>query len=96
VLKELQFQRIPVQVLTRLGLYKNMMIEALSVPDDSKTLYGLRASVSFKEILVAETKTVRISAKQQITDSTNRGNPEPVEPNESILSQLFGKKAGGN
>lgn len=93
-LRELQSQRIPVDVLTRLGLYKNMMITALSVPDDYKTLYGLRASVTMKEILVATTRTVKISARPQTTDSTNRGQPEPVEPNESILFQLFGKKGG--
>lgn len=90
VLRELQTQRIPMQVLTRLGLYKNMMIEALSVPEDVKTLYGLRASVTFKEILVAETRTVKISTNRQITDSTNRGNPEPIPVDESALYQMNG------
>ena len=94
VLQELQAQRVPMQVLTRLGLYKNMLITALSVPDDYKTLYGLRASVTMKEVLVATTKTVKISARPQTTNSTNRGQPEPAEPNESILYQLFGKKGG--
>lgn len=94
VLRELQAQRIPMQVLTRLGLYKNMMITALSVPDDYKTLYGLRASVTMKEVLVATTKTVKISARPQITGSTNRGQPEPVAPNESVLFQLLEKRGG--
>lgn len=92
VLRELQSQRIPIQVLTRLNFYKNLLIEALSVPDDYKTLYGLRASVTMKEVLVATTKTVKISARPQTTNSTNRGQPEPVEPNESILFQILGKK----
>lgn len=90
VLRELQAQRIPVQVLTRLGLYKNMMIESLSVPEDNKTLYGFRASINLKEILVAETRVVKISANRQITDSTNAGTPQVVPTNESALYQKLG------
>jgi hypothetical protein len=86
-LRDLQSQRIPMQVLTRLGLYKNMMITALSVPDDYKTLYGLRASVTMKEVLVATTKTVKISARPQTTNSTNRGQSESIKTDESILYQ---------
>jgi hypothetical protein len=88
VLKELQQTRIPFQVLTRLGLYKNMLIETLSVPDDYKTLYGLRATVTMREIMVATVQTVKISARPQITDKTVRGNVEPVRLNESIIYQI--------
>lgn len=95
VLRELQAQRIPVQVLTRLGLYKNMMIESLSVPEDNKTLYGLRASIQLKEILVAETKLVKVSANPQITDSTNKGSPQAIEVNESIARRWFGNVIPG-
>jgi hypothetical protein len=86
ILRELQAQRIPMQVLTRLGLYRNMMIETLSVPDNYKTLYGLRATVAMREVLVAETRVVRVSSRPQITNSTNRGNVEPVE-DKSLLYQ---------
>jgi hypothetical protein len=90
--RSVKANRIPIQVLTRLQLYKNMMIESLSVPDDNKTLYGLRASVSFKEILVATTQTVKISTRPQATEATNRGAVEPLPFNDgSILFQLLGK-----
>ena len=94
-LRDLQANRIPIQVLTRLGLYQNMMIEVISAPDDYKTLYGLSATITMKEIMVAEVQTVRISARPQVTNSTQRGTPETVKPNQSILTQLkdlfFGK-----
>lgn len=90
VLKDLQALRVPIQVHTRLGLYQNMLIEVLSAPDDHTTLDGLRATVTFREILVAQVKTVQISARPQITDTSNRGAPEPVTPNQSILKQATG------
>jgi hypothetical protein len=95
LLLELQKQRIPVQILTRLKLYKNMLIEVISVPDDYKTLYGLKATVAFREILIAQVTTVKISTRPQVTDSTNRGVVEPVEPNQSILKDLGDKLFGG-
>ena len=94
VLRNLQAQRIPMQVLTRLGLYQNMMIETLSVPDDYKSLYGLRATVTLKEVLVAETRTVKISTRASITDSTNRGKQEPVPPPKSVLRAVDDMRRG--
>lgn len=95
VLKELQAQRIPLQIHTRLNTYKNMLIETISVPDDYRTLYGLKATVTFREVLIASTKTVKLSARPQVTDSTNMGNVEPVDPNQSILKQITGLITGG-
>lgn len=94
-LKELQAQRIPIQVLTRLGLYKNMLIETITAPDDVKTLYGLRATITLREIIVAEVRTVKISARPQITNSTNRGTQEPVDTNKSVAMQIDEKLLGG-
>jgi hypothetical protein len=91
VLKQLQQLRVPIQINTRLGLYKNMLIEVLSAPDDYTTLNGLRCTVTFREIIVAQVKTVRISARPQVTDKSNRGTPEPVQPNQSILKQVLDK-----
>jgi len=97
VLKEIQAQRIPCQVLTRLELYSNMMIQAISIPDDFRTLYGLEAVVTMREIPVAEVKTVKISSAMQTTGSTTKGTVEPVEvKNQSLLSQLAGWIKGGS
>ena len=94
VLKKLQELRVPIQVHTRLGLYENMLIEVLSAPDDYTTLEGLRCTVTFKEIFVAQVRTVKISARPEVTDSMNRGAPEPVKPDQSIMKQLLDKAHG--
>jgi len=89
VLLELQKSRIPFQVLTRLNLYKNMLIETMIVPDDKETLYGLKATVTMREIFVATVKTVKISERPQTTDSTQRGEVQAITTDDSILKQLF-------
>jgi hypothetical protein len=94
VLKDLQASRVSIQLHTRLGLYKNMLIEVLSAPDDYMTLNGLRATVTFREILVAQVRTIKISARPQVTDNSKRGSPEPVNPNQSILKQALGGLLG--
>lgn len=88
VLTELQKLRVPIQIHTRLNLYENMLIEVISAPDDFTTLDGLRCTVTFREILVAQVTTVQISARPEVTDASNRGNPEPVQVNQSIAKQL--------
>jgi hypothetical protein len=90
ILRDLQLQRIPMQVLTRLGIYQNMLIESLSVPDSNETLYGLKCTVTMKEVIVATTRTVKVSSRPHVTDSTNRGNAEPADAKESILYGQFG------
>lgn len=96
VLLELQRLRIPMQVMTRLKIYKNMLIETISVPDDYTTVYGLKATVVMKEVLVATVQTVKISARPHVTDSTNRGVVDPQIPNQSVAFQLVGELLGGN
>lgn len=95
VLDELMRQRIPMQVVTRLKVYSNMIITDISVPDDYLTLFGLKATVSFREIIVAVVKTVKISARPQTTDSTTKGTVTPSKPNKSILKELKDTFEGG-
>lgn len=86
VLTELQALRVPLQVHSRLGLYQNMLIEEISAPDDYTTLYGLRCTVMLREIMVAQVRTVKVSAKPAVTNQANRGKLEPA--NVSVLQQL--------
>lgn len=94
ILREIQRQRLPVRILTRLGLYNNMMIQSITAPDDYMTLNGLKATINFRELLVGTVQTVKISARPQTTDSTNKGNVEPQQPDVSALERL--KQAGGS
>ena len=95
VLQDMQAARVPVDVLTRLGLYKNMLIESIAASDDYKTLYGLRATVTMKEIIVAAVTTVKISLNVQLTGSTNKGNLEPIPEDVSVLQGMIDTFKGG-
>lgn len=90
VLRQLQDMRIPIQIYTRLNTYQNMLVEVISAPDDYTTQYGMKCTVTFREILVAQVKTVKISARPAVTNSVNGGSPLPVAPNQSILKQASG------
>ncbi|MGD8188574.1 phage baseplate protein [Brevibacillus ginsengisoli] len=95
VLQELQALRVPLQVHTRLGLYQNMLIEELSAPDDFTTLYALRCTVTLREIIVAQVRTVKVSSKPAVTDRAKRGKQEPQSANVSDLEQIRRKMSGG-
>jgi hypothetical protein len=97
VLKQLQANRIPLKVITRLDVYENMLIETVTTPDDYKTMYGLRATIGLREIIVVATNTValpnRTSAQPYKTGATNTGTVQPVqvkEPSKSLLKQMRG------
>jgi hypothetical protein len=87
VLLSLQQNRIPFSILTRLGLYENMLVKTLLVPDDYAMRFGLKATATCREILVAETTQVKVSAMPQKTGSTYKGQKVA---NESNLSQIAG------
>ena len=72
-----------------------MLIESISAPDDYTTRHGLKANVTFREVFVATVKTIAFSAAPQVTDSSSRGELQPVEANKSILNQILGMVKGG-
>lgn len=90
VLATLQSYRIPVQVTARIGSFRNMLVQSLTVPDDYTTMNGMLCTVTLQEVFVAETATVKISADNQTTDSTNRGSQEASPVDSSILNQICG------
>lgn len=88
-LRELQSQRLPITVVTRLGTYNNMMIETISTTDDNKTAYGLRATVALKQIFVASVITVKISERPHKSTQTNEGDQKVIKADEGFLFGLF-------
>lgn len=89
ILRRLQSERIPIQFVTRLWSYTNMLIENISAPDDNKTTYGLRATVILKEIFVASVTTVKISERPHKSEETNEGDQKVQQANESMISGFF-------
>lgn len=95
LLQKLQSDRVLLFVHTRLRSYSNMMIETISAPDSSKTLFGLKVSITLREVLVSSAQIIPVSLAPQITDTTSNGQLNPtVVKNESIFYQLFGPRVG--
>ena len=80
-LKELQKERLPLQVVTRFGIYQNMLIEQLNSIDESRVAYGGRFIVSMRQIITAQVRQAEVSILPQITEESNKG---PVQPQSSV------------
>ena len=86
-LLSLQQSRLPFQVHTRLNLYKNMLIEEISAPDDFKTQFGMRCTVTLKEIFVVEVSTTTVSARPIALGKSNIGVQQAEDPG-TLASQI--------
>jgi hypothetical protein len=82
----LQELRIPLQLTTRLNTYQNMLIESIRSPDDLKTRYGLRATITFIQILTATVVTNNQSARPNASQQTNPGTTQPTAVPQSITN----------
>lgn len=89
VLRALQSQRVPIQVATRLATYDNMLVATLSTVDDNTTATGLRVTVTLQQIIVVQVSTIKISARPQVSTSTNNGDQKVQTADSSILSGLL-------
>lgn len=81
--------RTPVDVVTRLGTYHNMLLVHAEAPDDVSSLHGLNCTLHFEQIDVAQVAEVQVSARSQTTNSSNSGaqavDTDSPANNESIL-----------
>jgi hypothetical protein len=85
LLKQLQAMRMPVQLVTRLNTYNNMLVANIVATEDKTTTEALRATITMQEILIASVTAVKISSRPQTTDSTNKGTVQPTVQNASAL-----------
>jgi hypothetical protein len=97
VLCQLQDERQPVTITTKLAKYENMLLENITTSDDYTTKNKLIATVFFREIHIVGTDTVtlpdRTSAAPHKTGNTNKGavqpQPQASESNRSALQKGF-------
>lgn len=94
ILEKIQSERLTVSVLTRVGLYQNMLIQSLTANDTDIQLFGLRADVTLVELPVARVRTVEISAADQTTVNTEMGNISATYPSDTELESLLSMLAG--
>lgn len=73
ILKELQENRIPMFVFTKLDSYENMVITSMQADDTADTYSSLRATVELTEIPVARVKEVQITSADQTVIETEMG-----------------------
>ena len=78
-LKQMQLDRVPITVETRLQNYSNMIIEELSAPDDYKTLHALKCTVRLREIIFANVAETQVSAREASTAGETAGGATPVD-----------------
>ena len=89
VLDGLRQARTLVTLTTRLKVYENMLIESVTSPDDVRSAHGLRATVTFKEILSAGASSSNSgdSARPQTTGDTQSGTQQGSSPDQSDVDQ---------
>ena len=92
LLKSMAEARIPVDVVTRLGTYHNMLIQSVHTQDELSTLYGLRVSIHCIQVQVANVAEIAVSARKQVSQTTY-GGVQPVATespanNKSILKSV--------
>ncbi len=83
-LEDLQQKRMPLQVVTRLKTYNNMLIKSIRPVEDFKTRHALRAVVEFEQIIVGRIDRTTVSARPGITDTTERGTQQVSEPSAAL------------
>ena len=78
-LNRLKIMGVPLTCVTRLKTYDNMIIQSISAPDTVETKYGLKVTVTLREILVSELQVVQVNSTAQITQTTNKGSTNALD-----------------
>jgi hypothetical protein len=73
ILKALQSSLRPLQVCTKFGIYKNMLITREVTQADNKSINSLTCIVYLEQIISADVTPIKISVRPQVTDLKNKG-----------------------
>ena len=90
-----------VTLTTRLDTYQNMVVESIQPTESARTLHGLRATVVFGKVFLADATAVnsrlivtpsddsssQVSTQPQITGSTPRGTVQPTPVSTTTQTQ---------
>lgn len=87
-LKKLKEDRLPINIVTGLDVYPNMVLTSLSIPRDASTGFDLHFSASFRKLSIIRTKTVAISVsnapKTSATDQIQSTGTSGVQAKKSV------------
>ena len=76
---------LPLTIWTRLWEYGDMVIENINAPDDSRTQFGLKCSVSFKQIITAEVIMEKDSYRVDAIVNVQKGNQQKLDITGGLL-----------
>ena len=94
---QLQEEREPIEIQTKLKLYTNMIITNVGVQQDKNTSRIVRMSIDLQQVIITESEIVQLteeqlqagSATEQASPPEKSGRKEAVEPpaatNKSVL-----------
>jgi hypothetical protein len=83
-LKTIAAARQPLTVTTRLDSYTNMVLTGISAADTVETRFGLKASLVFEELFTGTISSQQVSARSDLTGSTNLGTKSPLPVSSDI------------
>lgn len=89
-LLEIQYTAEPIDIITGLTQYSNMVLKTLTVPRNSETGKTLRFNAVFQEIIIIESSEIAAeTTSSQFTTKTDTGKVTPKTPGATLL-----RKAG--
>lgn len=83
-LVEMERSRIPVDLVSKYGVYPNILIESVDAVDTYQTKTAGRYTINLVEIITADTRFTKVSSNPQATDITNRGQVSAQSPIQRI------------
>ena len=84
-LVSLQQARTPLQLVSKYGIFTNVLIESIDVADDYTTKTVLKATVNLQEIIIANTGLATAVALPQTILQTQNGQKQAQTPAQKVL-----------
>lgn len=87
----------PIEVQTRLKLYKNMIITGVSTTQDKDTSRIVSMSISLEEMIITESELIKLdpaqlkpgSTREQASSASKAGRKETVTPNNTTTKSVL-------
>ena len=94
---QLQEEREPIEIQTKLKLYTNMVIKKVATIQDKDTSRIVRMSIDLQQVIITQSEIVQLteeqlragSAKEQASPAEKSGRKEAVEPPASTKKSVL-------
>lgn len=94
LLRQIAQAREPVTLVTKLHTYPSMLITSVSVSDDAKTMFGLRASVTLRAIqrVTVATMTIQQTCSSSKITYANAESDSGQVSQDALLSWIYSQE----